>query len=270
MLMKRALVAPLLLAFAGVLSSQTPAPPPIKTESGLVAPAPPGNPAVLTYLGIPYAAPPVGDLRWRPPQPAAAWTGIRQGDKFGARCMQGSVFDDMIFRDSGSSEDCLYLNVWTPADTSAGKLPVMVWIYGGGFVGGATSEPRQDGASLAAKKVIVVSMNYRLGVFGFLAHPGLVKESEHHAAGNYGLIDQVAALQWVQRNIAAFGGDPQNVTIFGESAGSFSVSGLVATPLAKGLFQKAIGESGSFLGSRALPARLSMTPPFKVRSSANR
>jgi para-nitrobenzyl esterase len=252
--MKRTLVF-LALAFADALWGQSFFPQPVKTDGGLVAPAAYAKSGVRAYLGIPYAAPPVGDLRWKAPQPAAAWTGIRQGGNFGPRCMQARVFDDMIFRDSGGSEDCLYLNVWTPADTMAGKLPVMVWIYGGGFVGGAASEPRQDGANLAAKNVIVVSMNYRLGVFGFLAHPDLVKESEHHASGNYGLLDQVAALQWVQRNIAAFGGDPQNVTIFGESAGSFSVSGLVASPLAKGLFEKAIGESGSFLNSTGLPAK---------------
>ena len=189
--------------------------------------------------------------------PAAKWDGDRDATKFGSRCMQTDVFHDMIFRDPGISEDCLYLNVWAPAKHGSEKLPVMVWIYGGGFVAGATSEPRQDGTNLAKHGVIVVSMNYRLGVFGFFAHPDLTAENEHHAAGNYGLLDQVAALEWVKRNIAAFGGDPGNVTIFGESAGSFSVCSLMASPLTKGLIHKAIGESGgafSATGLRLEPA----------------
>jgi len=163
--------------------------------------------------------------------------------------MQNRVFDDMVFHDNGPSEDCLYLNIWMPAAHRQEKLPVMVWIHGGGFVAGSTSEPRQDGGNLSKKGVIVVSFNYRLDVFGFFSHPELVKESEQSAAGNYGLLDQVAALQWVKKNIAAFGGDPENVTIFGESAGSFSVSALMASPLAKGLFHRAIGESGAFFGT---------------------
>jgi para-nitrobenzyl esterase len=151
----------------------------------------------------------------------------------------------MVFRDPGCSEDCLSLNVWTPAKDAKARLPVMVWIFGGGFLAGGTSEQRQDGAHLAKRGVVVVSMNYRLGLFGFFVHPELIQESPHHAAGNYGLLDQLAAIQWVHDNIAAFGGDPANVTIFGESAGSFSVSAQMASPLAKGLFQKAIGESGA-------------------------
>ncbi|HVZ64025.1 MAG TPA: carboxylesterase family protein [Lacunisphaera sp.] len=201
---------------------------------------------VSAFKGIPYAAPPVGALRWQPPQPVAPWTGIRPAHAFGARAMQGRIFSDMRFFDTGPSEDCLYLNVWAPA--KAEKLPVMVWIYGGGFVAGATSEPRQNGEKLCQKGVVVVSMNYRLGVFGFYAHPELTAESPHHASGNYGLLDMVAALQWVRDNIAAFGGDPGNVTIFGESAGSFAVSALMASPLAHGLFHKAIGESGAMFG----------------------
>jgi para-nitrobenzyl esterase len=204
---------------------------------------------VRTFKGIPYAAPPVGPLRWKPPQPVAAWTGVRQATGYGARCMQARVYADMIFHDDGPSEDCLYLNLWMPASATAGaRLPVMVWIYGGGFAAGATSEPRQDGGNLSKQGVVVVSMNYRLGIFGFFSHPELARESAHHASGNYGLMDQVAALRWVRENIAAFGGDPQNVTIFGESAGSFSVSALMASPLAKGLFRRAIGESGAFFG----------------------
>jgi len=158
----------------------------------------------------------------------------------------------MHFRDPGMSEDCLTLNIWTPTTNKHARLPVMVWIYGGGFVGGATSEPRQDGEHLAHRNVIVVSMNYRLGLFGFFVHPDLAAESPQHAAGNYGLMDQTAALQWVKRNIAAFGGDPNNVTLFGESAGSFSVSAQMASPLAQGLFAHAIGESGAAFYSRGL------------------
>jgi para-nitrobenzyl esterase len=207
---------------------------------------------VEAFLGIPYAAPPVGDLRWKPPMRPAKWKGARKATEFGSRCMQTRVFDDMIFRDPGISEDCLFLNVWTPTKRS-GKLPVMVWVYGGGFVAGATSEPRQDGTNLAKEGVVVVSMNYRLGIFGFFAHPDLARESGRNAAGNYGLLDQVAALEWVKRNVAAFGGDPGNVTIFGESAGSFSVSELMASPIAKGLFYRAIGESGGAFASQGLP-----------------
>jgi para-nitrobenzyl esterase len=167
--------------------------------------------------------------------------------------MQGKVFGDMNFRDPAGSEDCLFLNVWAPAKPSAAKLPVMVWIYGGGFAAGSTSEARQDGTVLAQQGVIVVSMNYRLGIFGFFVHPELTKESGRNAAGNYGLLDQLAALKWVHENIVAFGGDPGNVTIFGESAGSFSVSAQMASPLGKGLFQKAIGESGAAFDSGGLP-----------------
>jgi para-nitrobenzyl esterase len=204
---------------------------------------------VRTFKGIPYAAPPVGPLRWKAPQPAPSWTGVRKAAEYGPRCMQNRVFDDMVFHDNGPSEDCLYLNIWMPASPRQEKLPVMVWIYGGGFVAGSTSEPRQDGGNLSKKGVIVVSLNYRLDVFGFFSHPELAKESGHNAAGNYGLLDQVAALQWVRTNIAEFGGDPENVTLFGESAGSFSVSALTASPLARGLFRRAIGESGAFFGT---------------------
>lgn len=201
------------------------------------------------FLGIPYAAPPVGKLRWQPPMPAEKWTGTRDASSFGHRCMQSHLYPDMVFRDPGPSEDCLNLNVWTPTDIKPGtKLPVMVWIFGGGFVTGGTSEPRQDGAHLSNKGVIVVSFNYRLGIFGFFSHPGLTAESPEHASGNYGLLDAIAALKWVRENISAFGGDPKNVTIFGESAGSFAVSSLMASPLGKGLFEHAIGESGGAFG----------------------
>ena len=224
--------------------------PQLKTDNGVVEGKEHGG--VRAFLGIPYAAPPVGELRWKPPAPAAKWSGVRKATEFASRCMQGRVFDDMVFRDPGISEDCLTLNVWSPASEAKGKLPVMVWIYGGGFVGGGTSEPRQDGEALAKRGVVVVSMNYRLGAFGFLALPELAQESGRNSAGNYGLLDQVAGLEWVKRNIEAFGGDPANVTIFGESAGSFSVSALMASPRAKGLFHKAIGESGGAFSSKGL------------------
>ncbi len=226
----------------------------VRTETGTVEGSTSADGKVQIFKGIPFAAPPVGALRWKEPQPVQAWQGVRKTTEFSARCMQGNVFGDMVFRDAAPSEDCLYVNVWTPKTSANAKLPVMVWIYGGGFQAGATSEPRQDGEHLAHKGVVVVSMNYRLGIFGFFSHPELTKESAHHASGNYGLQDQVAALQWVRKNIAAFGGDPENVTIFGESAGSFSVSALMASPLSKGLIHRAIGESGAFFG-RTLTAK---------------
>jgi para-nitrobenzyl esterase len=226
-------------------------PPRVKVNTGKLEGSSDGT--VDAFLGIPYAAPPVGDRRWKPPAPAAKWSGLRKATGFGSRCMQAPIYSDMIFRDPGINEDCLYLNVWVPANSKGKKLPVMVWIYGGGFAAGATSEPRQDGTNLAKQGVVVVSMNYRLGIFGFFAHPELAAESGHKSAGNYGLLDQVAALEWVKRNVAAFGGDPGNVTIFGESAGSFSVSELMASPVAKGLFQRAIGESGGAFASHGLP-----------------
>ncbi|HET8655089.1 MAG TPA: carboxylesterase family protein [Longimicrobiaceae bacterium] len=208
---------------------------------------------VRMYKGIPYAAPPVGDLRWREPQPVKSWTATRQATAFGPRCMQRPVFSDMVFRSNGMSEDCLYLNVWTPADAVGKKLPVLVYFFGGGFIAGDGSEPRYDGASMARKGIVAVTVNYRLGAFGFLAHPELTAESPHHASGDYGLLDQAAALQWVKQNIAAFGGDPDHVTIGGESAGSISVSAQMASPLSRGLIAGAIGESGALMGP-TLPA----------------
>jgi len=235
-----------LLALAFLLGVGAQAAVQVKIDAGKLEGTTSADSKVRIFKGIPYAAPPVGELRWKPPQPVAHWKGVRQATAFGARCMQGNVYSDMIFRDPGPSEDCLYLNVWTPDVSGKERLPVMVWIYGGGFSAGATSEPRQDGEVLAKKGVVVVSMNYRLGVFGFFSHPELTQESAHHASGNYGLMDQTAALEWVRKNIAAFGGDPAKVTIFGESAGSFSVSAQMASPLAQGLFRSAIGESGAF------------------------
>ena len=222
----------------------------VKTENGIVSGTLSADNTIRMFKGIPFAAPPIGDLRWKPPQPPANWRGIRQADKFGSPCLQTDVFGDIYFRDAQPSEDCLSLSIWLPAQPRTAKLPVIVWFYGGGFVAGANSEPRYDGENLARKGVIIVSPNYRLGVFGFFSHPELTKESEHHASGNYGLLDQVAALHWVVKNIAAFGGDAHNITIAGESAGSQSVSALMASPLSQNLFQKAIGESGAFFPSR--------------------
>ena len=203
------------------------------------------------FLGLPYAAPPVGDLRWKTPEMPIKWSGVRDATKFGNRCQQWHVWNDYIFTDTGPSEDCLYFNVYEPAAAQQGdKLPVMVWIHGGGFLAGA-GEPRYTNPALVEKNVIVVTFYYRLNVFGFLASEDLDKEQNGHA-GNYGLMDQVAALRWVKSNIAAFGGDSNNVTIFGESAGSFAVSALTVAPSARGLFHKVIGESGAFFGS-AIP-----------------
>jgi para-nitrobenzyl esterase len=201
------------------------------------------------FRGIPYAAPPVGALRWKPPQPAAGWAGVRAADRFGPRCMQRPLYGDMVFRSNGMSEDCLYLNVWTPARRAKAKLPVLVYFYGGSMLAGDGSEPRYDGASLARRGIVAVTVNYRLDVFGLLALPALAAESPQHAAGNYSLLDMTAALRWVRDNIAAFGGDPAQITIGGESAGSMAVSALVASPLSKGLMQRAIGESGGLLGN---------------------
>ncbi len=218
---------------------------------------------VRAFLGIPYAAPPVGKLRWRPPQPARQWF-YRSAKAFGPHCIQFGSYPDMIFHDPGASEDCLTLNVWTPKGAAPGSLPVMVWIYGGGFTTGGTSEARQDGEFLARRNVVVVSMNYRLGMLGFLALRSLAEESPNHAAGDYGLLDQAAALAWVHRNISAFGGDPNNITLFGESAGSFSVSAQMASPLAKNLLAQAIGESGAAFFSKGIPWE-----PLEIRESAD-
>ena len=218
----------------------------VTIESGKLQGTTNADRSVRIFKGIPFAAPPVGDLRWKAPQPAKSWTGIRPADKYASACLQTNVFGDIYFRDAQPSEDCLNLNIWIPANVTAKNLPVFLWYYGGGFVAGANSEPRYDGEALAKKGIIVVEPNYRLGAFGFFSHPELTKESGHNSSGNYGLLDQVAALQWVIKNIAAFGGDPRNITIGGESAGSLSVSALMASPLSRNLFQKALGESGAF------------------------
>jgi para-nitrobenzyl esterase len=209
--------------------------------------------SVSSFKGIPFAQPPVGNLRWKEPQPVKNWNGVRKADHFGPKAMQKNVFSDMVFRSDGTSEDCLYLNVWTPAKSPKEKLPVLVYFYGGGFVAGDGSEPRYDGESMAQKGIVTLTVNYRLGVFGFMAHPELTAESPHHASGDYGLLDQHAALLWVQKNIAAFGGDPKKVTIAGESAGSIAVCAQMASPLSKDLIAGAIGESGAMI-KPTLPA----------------
>ena len=220
--------------------------PQVKLEQGFVSGTTDGDIAV--FKGIPFAAPPTGDLRWRPPQPPASWNDVRDARAFGAICPQEP---DRAAKRLKQSEDCLTLNVWAPGIKPGGKLPVMVWIYGGGFRGGASAFPYYDGTELADHGVVVVSFNYRLGWLGFFNHPALAKENAGEPTGNYGLMDQIAALRWVQRNIAAFGGDPANVTIFGESAGGMSVNDLMISPSARGLFKRAISESG--LGLLPIP-----------------
>ena len=229
-------------------------PKPIKIDDGLLQGT--YENGLTVYKGIPFAAPPVGDLRWKAPQPPAKWDGVRMADKFAPGAIQG------INPPSGKSEDCLYLNVWTPAKSAKEKVPVLVWIYGGGFAVGYTSDPMYNGAKLAKKGVVLVSIAYRVGQLGFLAHPELSEESPNHVSGNYGLLDMIAGLKWIKQNIAAFGGDPDKVTIFGESAGGIAVSMLCASPLAKGLFQGAISESGGSFG----PPRLTTYPGENLKT----
>lgn len=249
--MQRILV--LLLVLSGLATAALQEP--VRIEGGQVT----GTPTiqwtygVRLFRGIPYAAPPVGNLRWRPPQAVVPWQGVKAADHFSAVCMQpptdtgGNAWREGLVP---MSEDCLYLNVWTPAQSADAKLPVMVFIHGGGNTRGAASENQYDGAYLAQKGVVFVSFNYRMNVFGFMAHPDLTAESSRHSSGNYALLDQIAALQWIQRNIAAFRGDPGTVTIFGHSAGASNVCSLVASPLAKGLFHRALAQSGNNLSNR--------------------
>ena len=224
----------------------------IRIDSGLVSGTMDGD--VRVFRGIPYGAPRVGDLRWKPPQPVEPWEGVRDCAEFGFSCLYvpyppGSLWTGPEWDDPAEqNEDCLHLNVWTAAESPDEKRPVMVWIHGGSLKSESGAVGAYGGAILARKGVVAVTINYRLGPFGYLAHPELTRESAHGSSGNYGVLDQIAALEWVQRNIAAFGGDPDRVTIFGESAGSWSVNFLVATPLAKGLFHRAIGQSGAAFG----------------------
>ena len=227
-----------------------------KIENGIIE----GNYDTKTgmqfYFGVPFAKPPVGPLRWKAPQPLDNWKTVLNTKSFGPRAVQGIVFGDMGSRSDGLSEDCLYLNVWTPAKRNEKNLPVLVYFYGGGFVAGDGAEPRYDGESMAKKGIVVVTVNYRLNIFGFFSHPELSAESPYKASGNYGLLDQQAGLKWVQKNIAAFGGDPKKVTIAGESAGSISVSYLMASPLSKDLIAGAIGESGAGINPTLAPVPL--------------
>jgi para-nitrobenzyl esterase len=227
----------------------------VKVENGIIEGYNDAQLGLQLYLGIPYAKPPVGELRWKAPQPVDNWQGIKETKSFGPRAVQTNIYGDMNFRSRGMSEDCLYLNVWTPANSNSIGLPVLVYFYGGGFMAGDGSEPRYDGASMAKKGIVVVTVNYRLNIFGFFAHPDLSAEATYKASGNYGLLDQNAALKWVSRNIAAFGGDPKKVTIAGESAGSLSVSVHMVSPFSKNLIAGAIGESGA-----AIPPALPPVP----------
>lgn len=246
---KLILAASVMAAFvAALLYADAATPPTVRVDTGELAGVTDSS-GVTSYKGIPFAAPPIGALRWQPPQAAIPWKGVRQADHFGDSCMQSVGSDSppwtKEFMTQGSvSEDCLFVNVWTAAKSSKERRPVLVWIYGGGFTEGSTSIAVYDGAALAKKGVILVSMNYRVAALGFLAHPELTQESSHHSSGNYGLLDQIAALQWIHRNIAAFGGDPDHVTIFGQSAGALAVADLMESPPAKGLFVRAIAESG--------------------------
>ena len=248
----RRLIFTLALVLAVTVAKAQPAP--VKVNEGYLQGAFENGLAV--YKGIPFAAPPVGELRWRAPQPAAKWDGVRQANKFAPEPMQGgnSV--------AGKSEDCLYLNVWTPAKSPNDKVAVLVWIYGGAFNFGGTAEPTYNGEKLAKKGVVLVSIAYRVGQLGFLVHPELSVENPNHVSGNYGLLDMIAALKWIKANIAAFGGDPDKVTIFGESAGGIAVSMLCASPLAKGLFVGAISESGGSFG----PTRTTTFPGENMKT----
>ncbi len=241
-------------AVAGLVAVQgAPAGPRVKTVNGVVEGIT-AKSGFRMFRGIPFAAPPVGELRWKAPQPAKNWQGVRPAAEFASSCMQRPIFGDMEFRGKGTSEDCLYLNVWTPAKTAAENLPVLVYFFGGGLMAGDGSEYRYDGESMATKGIVSVTINYRLTVFGFLAHPELTAEASYHSSGNYGFLDQNAALKWVKENIAAFGGDPKRVTIAGQSAGSRSVSVQLLSPLSKGLFSGAILESGSMVGAVKPPS----------------
>ncbi len=208
------------------------------------------------YFGIPFAKPPIGNLRWKAPEPVDNWKSVLATKDFSARPVQPIVFGDMNSRSNGLSEDCLYLNVWTPAKRTTKGLPVLVYFFGGGFVAGDATEPRYDGANMAKKGIVVVTVNYRLGIFGFFSHPELRKEASYKASGNYGLLDQHAGLKWVQKNIAAFGGDPKRVTIAGESAGSIAVSAQMSSPLSKNMIAGAIGESGAGINPTLFPIAL--------------
>jgi para-nitrobenzyl esterase len=254
------LLAAMVLALAGTASAGLDEP--LALDAGLIGKSTESSPGIRVFKGIPFAAPPVGALRWKEPQPVAKWSGVRDASKFGNVCIQpagpttgpGARLNIAVLPDSPPlSEDCLYLNVWTAAANAGERRPVMVYIFGGAFTEGAGSVPLYDGDALARKGAVVVTMNYRLGPYGFFVHPALTAESPHHASGNYGLMDMLASLRWVQNNIAAFGGDPSNVTVFGQSAGAMAIGSLIASPEAKGLMRRAISQSGSWLGLGPVP-----------------
>lgn len=254
MFLNRAAAAAL-LGLSSLLAAPAIADPVVRTDKGSIRGS--DAPGLDIFLGVPFAQPPLGDLRWRDPQPVKAWAGLRDAKRLSAACMQeppvpGTPYTAEFLTGPEISEDCLYLNVWAPRP-AAGPHPVFVFIHGGAFQAGSTSVPIYDGAALARKGAVVVTLNYRLGVFGYLAHPELTKESPRGSSGNYGLLDMIAALQWVKANIARFGGDPANVTIAGQSAGGIAVNQLLASPLAKGLFRRAIAESGPTLGLKMSP-----------------
>src|SRR3982751_14439 len=238
---------------ATLLGAASAKPPRVTIDTGTLEGAVDSTTSVMVFRGIPYAAPPIGDLRWKPPQAPARWQGVRAARDLGHNCMQHQPYGDIDPFAAGVSEDCLYLNVWTKSLDNRAPRPVMVWIHGGGFFAGFGGEERHNGGPLARKGAVVVTLNYRLGAFGFMAHPALAAESPDHSSGNYGLLDQIAALQWVPRNIGQFGGDPSGVMIFGESAGAMSIGTLIGSPLAKGLFQRAVLESGT--GTTLIQAR---------------
>jgi para-nitrobenzyl esterase len=247
-------------AFTAVMILPAAGTDPVRIEAGLLSAAANSPDGVRVFRGIPFGAPPIGPLRWKAPQPVAHWDGVRKGDQFGPVCVQpkgvGRLNVSVDMPDSPrADEDCLYLNVWTAATRANERRPVMVWIFGGAYTEGAGSSRHNDGEALARKGAVLVTFNYRLGPFGFFSHPELTKESGHNASGNYAVMDALAALAWVQKNIAAFGGDPANVTIFGESAGASLSAGLVGSPLAKGLFQRAVSESGAWMGLSMAPMR---------------
>ena len=250
--MKRLYLFVILISFSLHASAQSKI---IKTEAGFISGIINQAGNVYSYKGIPFAAPPVGNLRWKAPQPVAHWENVKKCDAFAASPMQNKPVPFMMYTESyliqpsPIREDCLYLNVWTAATSSKEKRPVMVWIYGGGFTSGGTACAIYDGENMAKKGVVFVSIPYRVGIFGFLAHPQLTKESGNKGSGNYAFLDLLAGLRWVKNNISAFGGDANNVTIIGQSAGAFSVNALVASPLAKGLFKKAIAESGGMFSA---------------------
>lgn len=247
----------------------------VKVDGGFISGTVNSKGDIHIFKGVPFAAPPVGALRWKAPQPVAAWERTRVCDKFGPSPMQNKPApfsmwsEEFLIPKEPISEDCLYLNVWTGATSTAEKRPVIVWIYGGGFASGGSAVPIYDGEAMAKKGIVFVSINYRVGIFGFFAHPELTKESGNGASGNYGIMDQIAALKWVQKNVAAFGGDPANVTIAGQSAGSMSVNCLVASPLAKSLFQKAIAESGASFGKGNISLQKAEEEGSKIMQSLN-